>query len=238
MCHYVTRCIDIHMIIVSDNTLTREDLIQILKQPQPVAQFNRCSFDGQDLTSLDLRNIRFTACSLVEARLSHSTLSETAWERCKIGLGDFELADLTAAQFMGCDLHMTKWARARMSSATFADSKLTGASFLEARCLGLTLRNCLLVSSNLRGLSFRKQKLEQLDFSDADLGGCDFRNTVFNGGSLRGASLKGAQFQGADLRTVELGAITVHDLTSYLQGSVISAEQGEQLLESLGVRVM
>lgn len=87
-------------------------------------------------------------------------------------------------------------------------------------------------------MSFRKLTLEQLDFSDADLAGCDFRDAVFNGGSLRGASLKDARFQGADLRAVELGSITVHDLTGSLKGAVISPEQAEQLVESLGVRVM
>ncbi len=87
-------------------------------------------------------------------------------------------------------------------------------------------------------MSFRKQVLDQLDFSDADLGGCDFRDAVFNGGSLRGASLKGARFQGADLRAAELGGITVYDLTGSLKGAVISAEQAGQLIESLGVRVM
>nr|WP_309249595.1 pentapeptide repeat-containing protein [Paraburkholderia sp. CNPSo 3274] len=54
--------------------------------------------------------------------------------------------------------------------------KLTGARFVDARTPGLSFHDSLLVGADLKGLSFRKQTLEALSFSDADLSDCDFRD--------------------------------------------------------------
>ena len=102
--------------------------------------------------------------------------------------------------------------------------------------LGFEFQNTLLVSADLRGLSFRKRRLVDLDFSGADLSGCDFRNAVFDGGSLKDANVKGAQFEGADLRRVDLGGLEPGSVASFKKAT-ISFEQAAALAAALGLLV-
>ena len=94
----------------------------------------------------------------------------------------------------------------------------------------------LLVGANLRGMSFRKTQLKQLDFSDADLSGCDFREAIFVGGSLRNAHLKLTRFDGADLREADIGGLTLVDVKLF-RGATISHKQAAEMLGELGLSV-
>ncbi len=89
----------------------------------------------------------------------------------------------------------------------------------------------------MRGISFRKCALQQLDFSDADLTGCDLRDTVFHGGSLRNATLKNVRFEGADLREADLGGIDL-SAAARLAGAAISKTQAAALLAELRITVI
>ena len=100
----------------------------------------------------------------------------------------------------------------------------------------MAFENTLLVGADLRKMSFRKQRLQQLDFSDAELSGCDFRDALFEGGSLRNAHLKLARFDGADLREVDLGGMKLLDARLF-KGATISYHQAADLLGELGLRV-
>ncbi|MCY1379276.1 Pentapeptide repeats (9 copies) [compost metagenome] len=115
--------------------------------------------------------------------------------------------------------------------------KPTGAHFGEVSALGVVFKDSLLVDAHLRGLSFRKQTLAQLDLSEADLSGCDFRETIFEGGSLRNAHLKLARFEGADLRDVDLGGLRLANAAPF-KGATISHRQAAALVEELGLRVV
>ncbi|MFP3567637.1 pentapeptide repeat-containing protein [Paraburkholderia sp. SIMBA_030] len=91
--------------------------------------------------------------------------------------------------------------------------------------------------ADLRGLSFRKATLQQLDFSDADLAGVDFREAVFDGSSLKDAHLKGARFEGADLRETDLSGVRLVDAALF-KGAAISHQQAAVLVTEPGLRVM
>ena len=93
-----------------------------------------------------------------------------------------------------------------------------------------------LISADLRRLSFRKQQLQELDFSDANLSGCDFREAVFIGGSLRDAHLTQARFDGADLREADIGGLKLEDARLF-RGATISHRQAAGLLRELGIAV-
>ncbi|WP_431798471.1 pentapeptide repeat-containing protein [Cupriavidus metallidurans] len=146
-------------------------------------------------------------CTFAGALLRKTNLAESKWMRSKAAGADFTMANATEARFCNCDLNNTQWDRARLAGTIFTETKLTGARFREAATLGLVFHSSLLVGSDLRGVSFRKQRLEQIDLSDADLAGCDFRDAVFEGGRLRGANLKQARFDGADLRLADIGGL-------------------------------
>ncbi len=222
----------------TDRTLGRDDLAACL--PVPVGHtltVTRCRLDSEDLSGLDARGVHFMDCSLQATRWAKANLAESVWQGCKAGQADFRQVDLTDARFSQCDLNNTSWLRAKLAATRFEASKLTGAGFGGAETLGLVLVECLLVGADLRGLSFRKQRLEQLQMADADVSGCDFRDAVFKGGSLRNAHLKNAQFAGADVRSVDLGGLSLNDLVQSFKGAVISHDQAATLVEALGVRV-
>lgn len=225
-------------LVTAHETLDRAALEQILQKAPGAVRFEHCVFDGEDLSGLPLRGAAFLACSFAEASLEKANLSDTRWTRCRAPRADFGLADVSDARFESCDLNNSTWTRSRLASATFHEVKLTGASFADAKALGMRIQASLLVSADLRGLSFRKQVLEHLNFTGADLGGCDFTEAVFEGGTLSGANLKNAKFQGADLRLVELGPLDIATAALHLKGSFMSPEQAASLVSGLGIQVL
>ena len=226
--------------LITDQTLSRSDLASLLAgEPQQGLRFERCDFDGQDLSRLNLRGAEFQDCTLAEASLERCDLAQTQWLACKARQANFHLADLTDASFSRCDLNNSTWGLTKLAGVSFIEVKLTGANFKGAhQTLGLRFQDSLLVDADLRGLSFRKQTIARLNLADADLGGCDFRDAVFEGGSLRDANLKNAQFEGADLRSVDLSGLTITNVAQQFKGATLSMEQAAALISGLGVRVM
>jgi len=151
-----------HDTAASSMTLDRAGIEQQLAQS--VHHFIECAFDGEDLARLDLQGCTFERCTFAETSLFASKLARSTWRRCRAGSADFESVDAVDATFEGCDLNNTKWRRAKLASVTYRGCKLTGASFEEVAHLGLTFEDSLLVGADLRGFSFRKAILKQLDF--------------------------------------------------------------------------
>jgi fluoroquinolone resistance protein len=118
----------------------------------------------------------------------------------------------------------------------FQSCKLTGAQLQEVSGWALEFSECLLVSADLRGLSFHKAQLEGMDFSDADLSGCDFRDAVFTGGSLRNAQTRFTRFEGADLRDADISGLNVMD-AKHFRKTVISHRQAAAALAAFGLIV-
>jgi fluoroquinolone resistance protein len=222
--------------LVAELTLSRGAIDKLLDGRSSPIRFERCVFDGEDLSRLDLRGCVFVRCSLATSCLSRALLGDSEWIACRAGGCDFSWADLSDARFNDSDLNNSNWTGARLAAVVFDGAKLTGATFGDVRGLGLAFQNSLLVGADLRGLSFRKQRLIGLDFSGADLGGCDFRDAVFDGGSLRDANLRQARFEGSDLRQVVLGTLTVEQVSSFKR-AVISPEQAAMLAASMGLLV-
>jgi uncharacterized protein YjbI with pentapeptide repeats len=94
----------------------------------------------------------------------------------------------------------------------------------------------LLAGAKLAGLSFRKQHLRRLDFSQADLRKADLRDVTFEACSLRDALLAGARFDKADLRGADLGGLRLVDAALF-RGATISHGQAAQLLAELGLKL-
>jgi uncharacterized protein YjbI with pentapeptide repeats len=102
--------------------------------------------------------------------------------------------------------------------------------------LGASFEETLLVAAKLPGFSFRKTRLQRLDFSQADLRKADFREAVLEDCSLRDANLTGARFEGADLRGADLGGLRLGDAALF-RGATISRQQAGQMLAELGLKV-
>lgn len=223
--------------LVTELTLSRVAINNLLNSETSPLRFEHCIFDGEDLSRLDLRGCVFVRCSIAGASFSRALLNDSEWHNCKAGGCDFSLADLTDSHFKNSDLNNSNWTRSLLAAVNFDGVKLTGATIVEIRGLGLTFLNTLLVGADLRGMSFRKQRLIGLDFSTADLSGCDFRDATFEGGSLRDANLRHTRFEGADLREAILGTLTMEQVSNFKR-AVISHEQAAILAASMGMLVV
>ncbi|WDD90656.1 pentapeptide repeat-containing protein (plasmid) [Burkholderia sp. FERM BP-3421] len=224
--------------VFRDLSLCREELAALLRDGGEAPTFDHCTFDDQDLSSLDFHAVRFSHCSFTHTLLERCGLAGSRWLACMGARAKFRYADLTDARFCRGDLNNTDWTGAQLASAIFTEVKLTGARLVGAWTLGLGIHDSLLVAADLRGMPFRKQTPEALNFSGADLSECDFRDGVFEGGSLRNARLRDSRFDGADLRSVDLSGLRLADVSKHLKGTILSVDQAVALVGDCGVRVM
>ncbi len=65
---------------------------------QPLA-FDDCDFQEADLSRLDLRGARFTACAIAGASFQGATLADSVWRRCRGGQAVFASDDASEALF-------------------------------------------------------------------------------------------------------------------------------------------
>ena len=119
--------------------------------PGPGVNWQRCNFDGLDLTNLDLQGARLRDGSFFRTDLSGSDLSETESLRAK-----FINATLTGATFE----------RARLYEADLTKADLSGATLI-----GVDLRRARLYRANLRGANLTGAQLKGADLTRVDLSG-------------------------------------------------------------------
>jgi uncharacterized protein YjbI with pentapeptide repeats len=220
---------------VEGAALARADIMALVAGSGAAHLFD-CDLDEADLADLDLAGWRFERCSLRRADMTKANLERTQWLSCRAPFASFFSADLTEATIRSCDFNNANLRHARLTSARLTGCKLTGADLTDARIIDLHCEEVLLASAKLAGLSFRKQHLRRLDFSQADLRKADLRDVVFEACSLRDALLAGARFDRADLRGADLGGLRLVD-AGLFRGATISHEQAAQLLAELGLHL-
>lgn len=218
---------------VRNQTLARADIERLVGRAQTLID---CDLEEADLSGLYLAGWRFERCTMRRADLSRARLEDTVWQSCRGAFVNFTSSDLGAASFVASDFNNASFKRANLQAAKFDQCKLTGADLFEVKGLEIHFGETLLVDAKLAGHSFRKARLERLDFSQADLRKCDFRQATFVECSLREANMEGARFDGADLRGADLGGLELFDAKLF-RGATISREQAAQLLSQLGLNV-
>lgn len=121
--------------------------------PAPGVNWQRCIFDGLDISQADLSGARLRDGSFFRANLAGSDLSningfkakfvnarmvETVLDGAKLSEADFTKADLTKASFQGADLRRARFFDAVLREADFSDARLDGADFTRADLTGAT----------------------------------------------------------------------------------------------------
>jgi uncharacterized protein YjbI with pentapeptide repeats len=117
--------------------------------PEPGVNWQRCTFDAQDLVAVNLEGARLRDGSFFRSDLSESNLKDvsgfriklvnatlrgTILDGAKLSEGDLTKADLTGASMVGVDLR-----RARLFNAILRDADLTGARLSGADLTGTDL---------------------------------------------------------------------------------------------------
>ncbi len=121
--------------------------------PAPEVNWQRCAFDGLDLTGVDLSGARLRDGSFFRTDLSSSDLSKTSAFRAKfvnaalrevkldgakLSEADFTKADLTGASFKGADLRRARFFHAILRRVDLTDARLKGADLTRADLSGAT----------------------------------------------------------------------------------------------------
>lgn len=217
-------------------TPCRDGLEEISKSGK-IAMLEDCELSELNLSGIDLSGWHFVRCRLTRTTLNGANLDESSFTACRAAGASFGGSNLQEATIEGGDFSNTNFRGATLTHTKVINCKLTGSDFTDARTLGISIENVLLVLAILPRLSFRKMTLKDVDFSEADLRACDFRDTVFENCSLRDAHLPECRFEGADLRNADLGGIKLTNAQLF-KGALISKRQAADLLSQLGLKVL
>lgn len=178
--------------------------------------------EGEELRDTDFEECRFERLSLEKARLSG-----VSFEECT---------------FVGVDLSMCALLDVRFAECEMRESKALGVSWLGARGGGLVTSSLRVVDSRLdyssfagadvRGMSFERCSMREVDFTGADCRGvvlrdCDLSGARLVGTDLREASLVGSagwamEVASCRLAGLELDATTALDVVAALGITVVA----------------
>ncbi len=220
---------------IRERPLSKADVEALASRGTPFHLVD-CVLKDVDLAGLELADWTFERCDLRQTDFTGSSLERSKLHSCRGASATFVGARLSDASFVSSDLSNASLRRSVLASASFHGCKLTGADLTEARALGVTFAETLLVYAKLAGFNFRNGRFLKVDFAQADLRKCDFRFAVFEECSLREANLVDAQFEGADLRGADLGGLKLLNAASF-RGATISSNQAGQILGELGLKV-
>jgi uncharacterized protein YjbI with pentapeptide repeats len=121
--------------------------------PAPGVNWQRCIFDGLDISQADLSGARLRDGSFFRANLTGSNLSKVSafkakfvnalmagaiLDEAKLSEADFTKAHLTKASFQGADLRRARFFDAILREADFSNARLDGADFTRADLTGAT----------------------------------------------------------------------------------------------------
>ncbi len=121
--------------------------------PSPGVNWQRCIFDGLDISQVDLSGARLRDTSFYRANLTGSDLSnasafkvkfvnavleEAKLDGAKLSEADFTKANLTGASLKGADLRRVRFFDAILRQADLSDARLSGADFTRADLTGAT----------------------------------------------------------------------------------------------------
>lgn len=119
--------------------------------PAPGVNWQRCNFDGLDLSQVELAGARLRDGSYFRTNLEGADLSGIEGYRAK-----FINAQMAGADLSGADLERVDFTKADLADASFE---------------GADLRNARLTRANLRGANLTGAQTGGADFFRADLSG-------------------------------------------------------------------
>lgn len=204
-------------------------------------EFTNCTFEAIKFKDFDFEEINFENCTFEECTFYACDFENIHFNKCKMKNNDFNFVKTLDVKFNKCDLSNSSFKNSRLNELSFESCKMTGLSFMDNKTtIGkITFKDCILTLSNIVGISFKNQTLENLDFTESDICDCDFSNSIFNDCRLEKVRFKGTNsFKNADLRGCAMGEdITYPDLVSF-QGAFISKDQASGILRSMDIKVL
>jgi uncharacterized protein YjbI with pentapeptide repeats len=155
---------------------------------------------GQNLSELDLSNLRLERFNFRGALMSKVNLSGS-----RLNGADLRDADLTGADLSG----------AILDGSDLAGADLTGATLAGATFAGISLIGAVLAGLDLAGADLTGCAAERANFAAANLAGAKLDRANLVQADFTGANLAGARLVGATLRSAQLDGAKAHGIVCY-----------------------
>lgn len=227
----------------TDLVVRREDVLaaEIRGRSFSACLFQDCDFEGSTFIDCTFADCLFDGCKFREA----------TFVRCRLGGG----ADERPSRWRFCDLSQARFEGCNLALCEIAECQAFETVFDKCSCLGLKfdaeVHRRIGKSKVTGGVRFQECRMQFAVFTPADyetcvFETCDLRDVDFSRGnytraSFRGSVLHNVDFKGATLDEADISAATfdtfpLSDLFS-AQGLVVSRDQQEPILASMGIRV-
>ena len=174
------------------------------------AKISGCSFAGSDLTESNFVNPEMTAANFSKANLSSVNFvnaqgSDTKFDgammknvrfysESSLRNANFQHADLSEANLMGCNLQNAKFAESTLSKTEFGGADLTNADLNKANAVQAQFANANLTHAHLERIN-----LMEGSFYKAILSGAQFHQANLYNVNFMGCTVGETDFTGADL---------------------------------------
>ena len=173
--------------------------------------------EDQDLDPVELYD-----CTIINAKLTGSTLKRWVFENCI-----FKDSDLSNVTFENCIFDQCNFVSCRMIGVDLTKN--------QSQSLQLSFKDCDLSLSNFSGLhlteiQFTDSQCSETDFSHSQMSKCHFRNTRVNGAIFENTNLNSSHLVGALDESFDLKA-------SNLSQATISVQTAIRLISAMGLKV-
>lgn len=228
---------------VSDLVVRGEDVLdtEIRNRRFSGCTFQECDFEGS----------RFVDCTFVDCLFDGCKFREVKFGGCRFGGGDDErplkwrFCDLSQARFEDCNLALCEIAKCKAFETTFDKCSCLGLKFDaevhrrigKSKVVGgVRFRECRMQFSVFASADYEDCVFETCDLRDVDCSRGNYTRASFRGSVLHNIDFKGATLDEADISAATFDTFPLSDLFS-AQGLVVSRDQQEVILASLGIRV-
>jgi uncharacterized protein YjbI with pentapeptide repeats len=188
--------------------------------------------------SAEYDGVHFDQLSLDEPEAPGATFIECAFTGVSVQGGRLPKARLRDVLLRDVRLIATGLGESHWSDVAVTDSLAAGAELFGAQLRRVTFRRCKLDSVNFRGAALTGVTFRDCELSDADFAGATLTRCAFPGSRLIQADLSRVTMDTTDLRDAELGLII--DQNS-LRGAVVSTGQlvyiAPVLAQTMGITV-
>jgi len=139
------------------------------KQRLSNCSFNKCEFEGLDISTASLNNIDFTESQFAAINAEGFKGENLQMGKTKIESGNFKNMEISLSSiFWGANLKDCDFSNAKMGIAVFEKATLEAINFANAEFTG-----CNLSDAHLKQVSFKDAKINNLNKSDAVMDGVE-----------------------------------------------------------------
>ena len=182
----------------------------------------------------------FTDKEMGPDEIQDGMLPKGEYDNCMFRQLDLSGKDLSGYVFMdcrfeACNLGNVKLQGTAMKTVGFSDCKLTGLQFADCHpfLFAVSFQDCRLEYSSFHGLAMKGTSFVRCQMTEVDLTEADLSGAGFDGTDLAGAQFGGANLEKADLRKAT--RYTIDPRTTKLKKAMFSLHGLPGLLAGHGI---